>query len=52
MIVQPMAVVYYNFFLNMWIMRRVTAEILQTKVPKYLTQEECDMIIATPQVPA
>jgi len=50
MTVQPMATVYYNFYLNMWIMRRITAEVLQTKVPKYLTQEEYDMVIATPQV--
>ena len=49
--VQPMSTVYYNYFLNMWVMRRITAEQLQTKVPKYLTQEECDMILATPQVP-
>jgi hypothetical protein len=47
--VSPMSVTYYNFFLNMWIMHRITAEQLQSKVPKYLTQEECDMILATPQ---
>lgn len=47
---ETMSTVYYNFYLNMWIMRRITAEQLQTKVPKYLTQEECDMIIATPQI--
>jgi hypothetical protein len=41
---------YYSFFLNMWIMRKITASQLQTKVQKYLTQEECDMILATPQV--
>jgi hypothetical protein len=32
-------------------MRRITAEQLLTYVPKYLTQEEYDMIIATPQIP-
>jgi hypothetical protein len=52
MLMQPMAPVYYRFYSNMWIMRRVTEAELQTKVPKYLTQEECDMIIATPQVPS
>lgn len=52
MLIQPMSVVYYNFYLNMWIMRRITEESLMAKVPKYLTQEECDMIIATPQVSA
>jgi len=41
--------VYYRFYLNMWIMGKITEEQLQTKVPKYLTQIECDMIIATPQ---
>jgi hypothetical protein len=46
-----MSIVYYNFYLNMWIMRRITAEQLQTKVPKYLTQTEYEMIIATPQIP-
>ncbi len=48
--VQAMSTVYYNFYLNMWIMRRITEEQLQSKVPKYLTQDECDMILATPQV--
>lgn len=51
MAMQPMSVVFYNFYLNMWIMRRITAEELQAKVPKYLTQVECDMILATPQIP-
>jgi hypothetical protein len=46
---QTMSVVYYNFYLNMWIMHKIAAEQLQTKVPRYLTQEECDMILATPQ---
>ena len=44
-----MANSYYAFFLNMWIMKKITAEKLQTKVPTYLTQDECDMILATPQ---
>jgi hypothetical protein len=49
--VQPMSTVYYNFYLNMWIMRKITEAQLQAKVPRYLTQAECDMIIATPQIP-
>lgn len=49
--VGTMSVVYYNFYLNMWIMRRVTEAQLQAKVPRFLTQEGCDMIIATPQIP-
>jgi len=32
-------------------MRRITAEQLFLRVPKYLTQEEYEMIIATPQMP-
>lgn len=40
---------FYTFYLNMWIMRRITEEQLKAKVPLYLTQEECDMILATPQ---
>jgi hypothetical protein len=48
-LVTPTSTTYYNFFLNMWIMHNITAEQLQTKVPKYLTQAECDMILATPQ---
>ena len=39
----------YQFILNMWIMRRVSAEKVQSYVPLYITQAECDMILATPQ---
>lgn len=39
----------YGFILNMWIMSRISAEKVQSYVPKYITQEECDMILATPQ---
>ncbi len=46
-----MSIIYYNFYLNMWIMRKITEAQLQAKVPRHLTQEECDMIIATPQIP-
>lgn len=47
---QPMSTVYYRFYLNMWIMKKVTEDQLQLKVPRYLTQEEYAMIIATPQI--
>lgn len=40
----------YQFLLNMWIMGRIDKEYLQSKVPKRITQEECEMIIATPQL--
>lgn len=39
----------YGFILNMWIMGRISAEKVQSYVPKYITQEEADMILATPQ---
>lgn len=49
--VQPMSTVFYRFYLNMWIMRKITAEELQLYVPRYLTQAEYEMIVATPQLP-
>lgn len=39
----------YQFILNMWIMGRITAAKVQSYVPRYITQEEADMILATPQ---
>lgn len=39
----------YGFILNMWIMKRINEEKVQSYVPKYIAQEECDMILATPQ---
>lgn len=51
--VQPMSNTYYVFFLNMWIMRRVDEAYLLVQVEKErLTQEEYEMIIATPQMDA
>lgn len=46
---QPMSPTYYAFYLNLWIMHRVTAAQVQAACPKYLTQGEVDMILATPQ---
>ena len=41
----------YNFLLNMWIMKKVDEEYLQKRVAKeQITQEEYEMIIATPQI--
>ena len=40
----------YSFILNMWIMRKIDAVKVQSYVPKYITQAEADMILATPQV--
>lgn len=39
----------YGFILNMYVMRRITALKVQSFVPYYITQNECDMILATPQ---
>ena len=33
----------------MWIMGTVTAVQVQSKAPKYISQAQCDMILATPQ---
>lgn len=41
----------YQFILNMWIMEKVDAAYVQSKVPLRITQTECDMILATPQDP-
>lgn len=39
----------YQFILNMWIMNKVTAEQVQSFVPKYITQAQCDTILAVQQ---
>ena len=39
----------YGFILNMWVMKRLDEEKIQSYVPKFITQEEVDMILATPQ---
>lgn len=44
-----MASPFYSFILSMWIQGRFTAEKVQSYVPKYITQAECDTILATPQ---
>lgn len=41
----------YNFLLNMWIMKKVDEVYLQKRVAKgQITQQEYEMIIATPQI--
>lgn len=39
----------YAFILNQWVMRKIDAVKVQSYVPKYITQEQADTIIATPQ---
>jgi hypothetical protein len=42
----------YVFLLNMWIMKRIDETYLQAQVTKgRITQQEYDMITATPQIP-
>lgn len=41
---------FYQFYLNMWIMRRIDTTTLQSKVPARITQDEYNTIISTPQV--
>jgi hypothetical protein len=41
----------YGFILNMWVMKRLTVEQVTTYVTKgFITQEESNMILVTPQV--
>jgi hypothetical protein len=41
----------YAFLLNMWIMKRIDEAYLQVQVTKgRITQEEYNMIVATPQI--
>lgn len=39
----------YQFILNMWIMGRIDSAKVQSYVTKYISQDEADMILATPQ---
>lgn len=41
----------YNFILNMWVMRKIDETKVQSYVVKeYITQEEANIILATPQI--
>lgn len=40
----------YGFILNMWVMGRVTEQKVRSYVPTFITQQECNMILATPQI--
>ena len=42
---------FYNLILNMWIMGSITEAQVLSKVPKYISQLEADMMLATPQSP-
>lgn len=40
---------FYGFLLNMWMMKKINVEKVQSYVPKFITADESKMIIATPQ---
>lgn len=40
----------YGFILNMWLMGRITEQKVRSYVPMFINQEECDMILVTPQL--
>lgn len=39
----------YGFLLNMWIMKKINEDYVRRCVPKFLTEDEANMILATPQ---
>lgn len=41
----------YNYILNQWIMAKVSREWVMACVPKFITSEQCAVILATPQNP-
>jgi len=41
----------YEFIRIQWVMRKVTAEWVLAQVPRWITQEQADEILATSQVP-
>lgn len=40
---------FYPFILNMWIMKKINTEQVRVYAPKFITAEEAEMILATPQ---
>jgi hypothetical protein len=40
----------HAFLLNLYIMKRIDVLKVQSYVPKYISQQEADMILATPQM--
>lgn len=40
----------YSFILSMWYMRKINADKVRSYVPFYITQQEADVILATPQI--
>lgn len=42
----------YQFILNQWILGKIDADKVRSYVPKWITQEQAETILATPQVVA
>jgi hypothetical protein len=40
----------FKFILGQWIMRKVDAAWVQAQVPRWITQEQADEILQTPQI--
>ena len=40
---------FYNFILSMWVAGTINEEKVRSYVPKYITAEQAEMILATPQ---
>lgn len=40
----------YQFILNQWVLGKIDAEKVQSYVPKWITQEQAETIISTPQL--
>lgn len=40
----------YQFILNMWVMKKVDETKVNSYVGRYITQDEANMILATPQI--
>ena len=41
----------YLYIRGQWVMALVTAEWVMAKVPKFISDEQCATILATPQTP-
>jgi len=41
----------YAFLLGVWVRRTATEDQIKAMVPRWITQAECDEILATPQQP-
>lgn len=43
--------IMYNYIRGQWVMALVSDEWVMNKVPKFITAEQCAVILATPQTP-